>query len=64
MSNKKTYLVTERAGAWVAGQRRPASGRIRLTDNQAAYELRLGTIKPLPEVPAPKRTRKRTTAKD
>lgn len=46
MSNKKTYLVTERAGAWVAGQRRPADGRLRLTDRQAAYELALGTIKP------------------
>lgn len=44
---KKTYLVTERAGDWVAGQRKPKGGRLRLTDKQAAYELALGTIKPL-----------------
>lgn len=43
---KKTYLVTERAGRYVAGQRKPESGRIDLTDGQAAYELALGTIVP------------------
>jgi hypothetical protein len=41
---KKTYLVTERAGRYVVGQRKPDSGRIVLSDNQAAYELALGTI--------------------
>lgn len=56
MADRKTYLVTDRAGEWVAGQRRPASGRIVLTDAQAEYELILGTIKPLPEpAPAPQK---------
>lgn len=41
---KKTYLVTERAGRYVAGQRKPENGRIELSDNQAMYELELGTI--------------------
>lgn len=42
--DKKTYRVTERAGAYVAGVRRPASGFIDLTDAQAKHELRLGSI--------------------
>lgn len=41
---KKTYLVTERAGDWIAGQRKPKDGKITLSDSQAAYELALGTI--------------------
>ncbi|KAB2689656.1 hypothetical protein [Brucella tritici] len=41
---KKTYLVTERAGEWVAGQRKPENGRLNLSDDQAAYELALGSI--------------------
>ncbi len=41
---KKTYLITERAGRYVAGQRKPDSDRIELSDNQAAYELALGTL--------------------
>lgn len=45
---KKSYIVTARAGEWIAGQRRPESGRIELTDRQAAYELALGTIIPAP----------------
>lgn len=64
MQKLKTYIVTERAGEWVAGRRRPASGRLVLTDRQAAYELILGTIKPLPEPgPEPKRARKRRKKK-
>lgn len=57
MTSKKTYVVTERAGEWVAGQRRPASGRLTLTDAQAAHELRLGTIRPLQAGTAPRRKR-------
>lgn len=41
---KKTYQVTERAGARVAGLRVPESGKIDLTDKQAEHELRQGTI--------------------
>ena len=43
---KKTYLVTERAGRWIAGQRvaNLKDGRIELSVSQAAYELALGTI--------------------
>lgn len=58
MSKRKTYIVTERAGDWVAGQRKPASGRLLLTDSQAAYELRLGTIKLLEVAEAPKAKRR------
>lgn len=46
MRERREYEVTERAGDWVAGQRRPESGRLWLTDSQAAHELRLGTIRP------------------
>jgi hypothetical protein len=42
----KVYEVTDKAGLFVAGQRKPASGLIRLTDRQAGYELKLGTIRP------------------
>lgn len=45
MAEKKLYEVTEKAGPWVAGQRRPADGRLWLTPHQAAYELTLGTIR-------------------
>lgn len=63
VSGRKLYEVTEKAGAWVAGQRRPADGRLWLTESQAAYELALGTIRPYVEK-APtkaKRRRKRKT---
>ena len=54
---KKTYLVTERAGEWIAGQRKPESGRMVLSDKQAAYELALGSIEPIiadkPQEPEP-----------
>ena len=49
MTEKKTYRVTDRAGPWVAGKRRPANGLVSLTDGQAEYELRLGNIAPLGE---------------
>lgn len=64
---RKAYEVTERAGRYVAGQRRPANGLLMLTDSQAAYELALGTIRPVEpkakSAPAAKRRRKRK-AKD
>jgi hypothetical protein len=53
MPERKPYLLTERAGEWVAGYRRPADGVLLLTDGQAAHELRLGTIRPKPAEPAP-----------
>ena len=40
----KTYRITDSAGVYVAGVRRPASGFIDLTDAQAKHELRLGSI--------------------
>lgn len=61
---KKTYLVTKRAGRWIAGQRVPESGRIELSDSQAEYELALGTIT-LPsadEQSKPEKTTKRRKA--
>lgn len=61
MTDKRKYRVTDRAGAWVAGQRRPASGVLELTPRQAAYELALGTIEPMPE-PKPKRASRRKRA--
>lgn len=41
---KTTYIVTAKAGEWVAGRIVPESRRIDLTDEEAAHELRLGTI--------------------
>lgn len=58
MRELKEYEVTERAGEWVAGKRRPESGRLLLTDRQAEHELRLGNIRPYeppPPAPAPRR---------
>lgn len=63
MKDRKEYEVTDRAGPWVAGRRKPADGRLFLTDSQAAHELRLGTIQLLkPSAPARKRSRRRKTA--
>jgi len=61
VSERKQYIVTERAGAWVAGRRRPADGRLWLTEREAAYELALGTIRPYeePTPPVAKKQRKR-----
>ncbi|WP_276200575.1 hypothetical protein [Chelatococcus sp. XZ-Ab1] len=58
MKERKLYEVTDRAGPWVAGQRRPVDGRLWLTDSQAAYELRLGTIRPYVPPAPPRRGRK------
>lgn len=61
MKDRKEYEVTELAGPWLAGQRKPADGRLWLTASQAAHELRLGTIRPpTPAEPAPAPARKRT----
>ena len=46
MADTKTYRITDKAGQYVAGVRRPASGLIELTDAQAKHELRLGSIQP------------------
>ncbi len=58
---KRTYLVTERAGEWVAGQRRPENGKLELSDDQAAYELSLGSIvlAPPDTGPEPKKQRRK-----
>ena len=41
------YSVTDKAGAYVAGQRNPGVGAVLyLTEDQAAYELLLGTLAP------------------
>lgn len=67
MAERKQYEVTDRAGKWVAGQRRPADGRLLLTDSQAAYELALGTIRPVIEkaktAPAAAKRRRKRKAK-
>jgi len=59
---KKTYLVTERAGDWIAGQRKPKDGKITLSDWQAAYELALGTITLLPADERPEQKQQRRKA--
>lgn len=58
---KKIYLVTERAGDWIAGQRKPKDGKITLSDAQAEYELALGTIilAPLDNGPETKKLRRK-----
>lgn len=63
---KNTYLVTDRAGPWVAGQRvsNLKDRRIELSVSQAEYELALGTIT-LPsadEQSKPEKTTKRRKA--
>jgi hypothetical protein len=50
----RSYEVTEHAGAWVAGRPVKLGDTIDLSDAQARYELRLGTIRPL----GPSRERK------
>lgn len=41
---QKWYKATELAGDWIAGKRRPDGGRIKLTDEQASYDLLRGAI--------------------
>ena len=42
---RNRFVITEKAGSWIAGQRSPGAGTIlELTDHQAAHELRLGTL--------------------
>jgi len=54
---KKTFNVTEKAGAWVAGRRSPGSGKpITLTEEQARYPLIAGEI----ALPAAKTTKPKT----
>ena len=40
------YVVTEKAGDWVAGKRVNHGDILNLTDRQAEYELMRGIIKP------------------
>lgn len=57
---KKTeFEVTEKAGAFVAGQRSPGAGRtIPLTEEQAEHALRLGELKRPGQAPKkPKQTK-------
>ena len=44
-SAKKAYVVTEKAGDWVAGKRVNHGDTLHLTDAQAEYELLRGLIK-------------------
>ena len=42
---RQRFIITDRAGPWIAGQRNPGAGTVlELTQQQAAHELRLGTI--------------------
>lgn len=45
MSEKKPYTLTDRAGPIVAGRRVKPRQPLLLTDAEAAYELREGTIR-------------------
>lgn len=45
MDVKSAFIVTEKAGAFVAGMRNPGSGQeLKLTEAQAFYALQLGEI--------------------
>lgn len=47
------YIITEKAGRFVAGHNNPGVGTVlELTDAAAEYELTLGTIVPAVEVDA------------
>lgn len=60
MLETKLYVVTEAAGEWIAGVRRPQDGIIRLTRAQAAHPLRLGHITPYePKKPASGRRKRK-----
>jgi hypothetical protein len=46
MTSKSTFEVTEKAGAFVAGQRNPGKDKpISLTEEQAFYPLLVGEIR-------------------
>ncbi|MDR6431303.1 hypothetical protein [Brucella pseudogrignonensis] len=53
---KRIYLLTDKAGLWVAGFYVPAlpERKLELSDRAAAYELSLGTIELAPFDAAPK----------
>lgn len=55
---KKTYVIADRAGEWVAGFKRPPSGEITLTERQAAHGVRIGLLKEKPLPAKPKRRRR------
>lgn len=56
MSKKTNFIVTEKAGIWVAGKRSPGTGKtIPLTEDQAKYSLIAGEIeRPKPASAKPK----------
>jgi len=55
---RQRFIITDRAGSWIAGQRNPGAGMVlELTPQQAAHELRLGTI--VHDQPSGARGRKR-----
>ena len=55
---RQRFIITDRAGPWIAGQRNPGAGTVlELTPQQAAHELRLGTI--VHDQPSGARGRKR-----
>lgn len=64
MAEKHPYLLTERAGPWVAGMRvrdadvRDGKKAVWLTDSQAEHEVRNGTITKMVTSP-PKGPKKR-----
>ena len=60
MDDKTDFMVTEKAGAFVAGQRSPGAGKtMRLTEAQAFYALRAGELaRPEPRRSAPARPAK------
>lgn len=45
MDVKSVFIVTEKAGAFVAGRRNPGEGKeLQLTETQAFYPLQLGEV--------------------
>lgn len=52
---RKEYVVTEKAGPFVAGARNPGKGEtLRLTEDQARYALIAGEIEPATRAEAAK----------
>ncbi|MEZ5878980.1 MAG: hypothetical protein R3D43_15195 [Tepidamorphaceae bacterium] len=64
MADTKTYNITDKAGPYVAGQRVTGKKTIKLTEEQARYELLAGSITDPAKEKEAKTTARKTGSKD